>query len=53
MSSKFAFSMASEARHKGFIPKVQNVGDFPFNDFANLEVPVMFLLSTYGTGGPT
>lgn len=28
MSSKIAFSFSTEARHKGFVPKVSNIGDF-------------------------
>lgn len=30
-----------------------NIGDIKFEEFTELKIPVVLILSTYGQGGPT
>lgn len=51
-SKKMAEDFKDEAKSKGFLPLVSNLGDFtPERLFSNRLV--VFFVSTYGQGGPT
>ena len=54
-SCKFAYNLYQEAKEKYlFVPYVINLSDFDPDEFLRLKlIPIVFILSTYGSGGPT
>ena len=51
-SKKIAYQTQNLLENKGFIATVTNVGDIDREDFLNFDGNAVFILSTYGNGGP-
>ena len=51
-SSKLAFQLEQQARLHNFIPTIVDLFDFQPEQLSSIPFAI-FLLSTYGSGGPT